>query len=100
MMNKNTAAAITTARAAFGTREFTAHEWDALHTGTRLETVIFHEAAERIVHTTRRYYTVAELVEELNACAGDDCYYCDWHYEVDADGRAYQDIITATFRMT
>lgn len=100
MMSKNTAAAITTARAAFGTREFTAHEWDALRTGTRLDTVVYHEGAERITRTTRRYYTVAELVEELNACAGDDCYSCDWHYEVDADGRAFQDFTTTTYRMT
>lgn len=100
MMSKATANSIATARAAFGTREFTIHEWDALHTGSRLETVVYHGGAERITRTTRQYYTVAELVEHLNDCAGEDCYGCDWYYQLDADGRAYQDFTTTTYRMT
>lgn len=39
----------------------------------------------------RCYYSVREIVDLLNHCAGDDCYGCDWHYEIDEEGRIYCD---------
>lgn len=99
MMSKTTATSIETARNFFGTREFNEYEWHKLALPTTLKTAISYDAVKRIENTKRIYYTVAELVAELNACAGDDCYSCDWHYEVDSDGRAYQDITTVTYQM-
>lgn len=64
-----------------------------------------HEAWERIIKeeskisfsTFRKYvhfkvieriieHSIEEIVEQLNECAGEDCYYCSWHYEV-VDGK-------------
>jgi len=39
----------------------------------------------------RRYYTMREIVDELNDCAGQDCWSCNWHYEIDEQGHIYQD---------
>lgn len=36
--------------------------------------------------------SIEEIVELLNNCAGNDCYYCDWQYEV-IDGKPYEIII-------
>ena len=32
--------------------------------------------------------TLEEVVEELNACAGQDCYGCDWQFIIE-DGKIY-----------
>lgn len=82
----------------FGDREFTEREWEdavpqlTLNTACRYEVEVLH-------HTTRRYYTVQELVDELNSCAGEDLYDCDWHYEVDEQGRAFRDFDHLTYRL-
>lgn len=99
-MSKITATSINTARNFFGTREFTKSEWEKLNLPTTLTTAIRNDCVKRIDRTERVYYTVAELVAELNACSGSDCYCDDWHYEVDSEGRAYQDFTTVTYQMT
>ena len=37
---------------------------------------------------TKIEYTLEEIVDQLNECAGADCYGCDWHYEI-IDGKVY-----------
>ena len=87
----------------FGTREFTEKEWKdsdspacgrlslgmALHDGI----VIEHKVV------TRNYYTVAEIVEKLNDCAGEYCYFGNWEYKIDESGRVYDEDVTVTYHM-
>ena len=99
-MSKQTANTIAAAREVFGNREFTENEWEGAHMATRLDTVVYHGGARRIEHVEREYYTVEEIVNELNGCAGDDCYACNWHYEIDSNGKIFQDFKTYTYQMT
>ena len=38
--------------------------------------------------TVKSEWTLEEVVEELNACAGQDCYVCDWQFIIE-DGKIY-----------
>lgn len=82
----------------FGDREFTEYEWEDAVPQLTLRTACRYEV-EVIHHTTRQYYTVRELVDMLNSYAGDDLYECDWHYEIDEQGRVFQDFDHRTYRM-
>ena len=98
-MAKTTIMAIERAREIFGNREFNELEWQRANLRLTLGTAIAHDQVIRIEHTHRDFYTVKELVEMLNSCAGDDCWGCDWHFEIDEQGRVFQDHQTVTFRM-
>ena len=54
------------------------------------------ETMERYILTKqiyeRYYYSVREIVDLLNDCAGEDCYNGDWHYEIDEEGQIYCDV--------
>ncbi len=89
--------AIEEMRSLFGNSEFSAAQWDAV-AGLRFVSARRHVAFEVIEHVERVYYSMAEIVEKLNACAGDDCYACDWHYQIDEQGRVYQDFVSVSYR--
>ena len=102
MMSTRTRNTYTTALAAFGSNEFTERQYDELF-GTAdhvtLRTLRNNELVHLIVHTTRYFYTVAELVEALNDCSGADCYCGSWFYQIDEQGRVYQDIEHVTYQL-
>ena len=97
-MAKLTRMELDKAHVLFGDREFTEEEWKRTGLRLTLHTACYYEV-EELKHTKRCYYTVQELVDELNSCAGDDCYACDWFYQVDEQGRAFRDFHTYTYRM-
>ena len=39
----------------------------------------------------RCYYSVREIVDILNECAGEDCYGANWEFKIDDEGRIYED---------
>lgn len=98
-MTENTKKAIKNARDLFGMNEFTAEEWNKANTGVTLRTAINHGAVVVNKHIIREYYTVTELVEMLNACAGTDCYDVEYNLKVDETGRAYEDCEYVTYNM-
>ena len=97
-MMKKTAEALKEAYEYFGEKEFTRDQWKA-HIPLTLETAIKYDAVTVIHHEQRRYYTIQEIVEELNSCAGDDCYRCEWFYQIDEENRVYQLITWKTYEM-
>ena len=42
--------------------------------------------------TGREYWTIQEIVHELNSCSGADCYDCEFNFKIDEDGRVYNEI--------
>ena len=91
-MTNKTATAIAAARQIFGSYEFTANDWECARLGCTLTTAIQHNAVKKISRTRRIYYTTKELVEMLNSCSGEDCYYSFWYLKVDEHDRAYEDL--------
>ena len=77
-------------REILGSLSFSETEWNAI-SAVRFATARKYANIVRIVEVERVYYSLAEVVEKLNACAGDDCYACDWNYQIDEQGRVYQD---------
>ena len=53
----------------------------------------------KVFRTMRQYFTVQELVDELNSCSGEDCEYRFWFLKVDDAGRAYQEYDDITYQM-
>lgn len=98
-MNKNTLEALNKARNYFNNREFTECEWKMANIGCTLNTLMKYDEIEKIERVTREYYTVAELVEALNSCSGEDCYSGDWFYQIDENGNVYQEIKTVIYKM-
>lgn len=45
-------------------------------------------ACKGYTKTVKTEYTLQEVLDKLNACAGDDCYDCEWHF-VQEDGKIY-----------
>ena len=43
---------------------------------------------------TRTYYTLRQIVDFLNDCAGDDCYGATWNYQIDDNNQVYTDNVT------
>lgn len=95
--NMNTINAIEAMKVLFSGNSFTSAQWDA-QANVRFATAKKYADLVEIKEVRREYYSMAELVEKLNACAGDDCYACDWHYEIDEQGRAYQDFVSVSYR--
>lgn len=98
-MMKSTAQAIERAREIFGNREFNELEWNRAGIQLALRTAIAHDKVVKIERSYRDFYAVKELVEMLNSCAGDDCYDCEWHFEIDEQGRVFQDRKEVSYRM-
>ena len=55
------------------------------------ETMLRYVKIEEVIKRT--YYSVKEIVDMLNDCAGEDCYTCNWYYEIDEEGKIYSDDI-------
>ena len=67
---------------------FTEREWQsATHCRCSLSTAISNGVVVDEVEVIREDYTVAELVELLNDCAGDDLYSANWFFKVSEDGK-------------
>ena len=45
-------------------------------------------ACKSSTKTVKTEYTLQEVLKMLNACAGDDCYNCEWHF-VEEGGKIY-----------
>ena len=83
----------------FGDNEFTQKQWTSamyisLQTALSINAVI-----PCSVKTDREYYTVQEIVKLLNACAGEDNWGCDWHFEIDEEGRVYEEVEQQYYHM-
>ena len=98
-MAKTTVAALEKAREYFGEREFTEQEWNRSGIALTLDTARVHGAVIRMEKVERTYYTIREVVDMLNDCSNEDCYGAHWHYEIDAQGRVYDDYVYTTYRM-
>lgn len=99
-MTKMQMVALENAKKVFGDKEFTAKEWMDVACGKyALSTAIYDGHVKSIEHVKRIDYTVKELVKMLNDCAGDDCYNCDWHFEVDENNNVYENIVTNTYQL-
>ena len=98
-MTEKTMKALETARKLFGDKLFLKGEWAIKKLGCTLETAQKNGAVEKVIVTEREYYTVAEIVEQLNECA----YGCDgngtWEYKIDEQGRIYQDFKYTRYKM-
>lgn len=95
--NMNTIRAIEAMQALFADYPFTPAQWDA-KAAVRFATAKKYANLVEVKEVRRVYYSMADLVQELNECAGNDCYACDWHYEIDEQGRAYQDFVSVYYR--
>ena len=89
----------------FGTREFTESEWTRIAgplTGDKglvqLRTLIKNGVVKTGVKVITRTYSINEIIEELNDCAGEDCYNGDWHYYRNEEGTICQDFRLDTYR--
>ena len=60
----------------------TAREWDL--TGSTFAKY----ACTSYTKTIKTEYTLQEVLNMLNACAGDDCYNCSWHF-IEENGKIY-----------
>lgn len=88
------------AREFFGDREFSEQEWHQSEIGHQLTlNTACAYGVDRHVKVQRTYYSVEWIVNELNSCAGDDCYDGYWHYEIDEQGRIYEDREIYTYTM-
>ena len=47
-----------------------------------------YEQYNKTVYTDSGMRTIEDVLEALNSCAGDDCYYGDWNYQL-IDGIIY-----------
>ena len=99
MLNEKKTAAIAIARQTFGSREFTAAEWDGALIRCELADAIREGAVRKVFHTMREYFTLQEVVDELNSCSGEDCEYRFWFLKVDDAGRAYQEYDDITYQL-
>jgi hypothetical protein len=79
-----------------GPSSFSEVEWNAI-SSVRFATARKYADIVEIKEVCREYYSMAEIVEKLNACAGDDCYACDWHYQIDDQGRVYQEFESVSY---
>lgn len=95
--NMNTIRAIEAMKVLFANNSFSPAQWDA-NAAVRFATAKKYADLVEIKEVRRVYYSMADLVKELNECAGNDCYACDWHYEIDEQGRAYQDFASISYR--
>lgn len=99
-MTKMQINALENAQKVFGEKEFTEKEWMNVACGKyALTTAIYNGHVKAINHTERTYYTVAEIVKMLNDCAYNDCYGCDWFYQIDENGQVYEDNTTTTYKL-
>jgi hypothetical protein len=94
--NMNTIRAIEAMQVLFAGKSFTPAQWDK-NAAVRFSTAKKYANLVEVKEVRRVYYSMAELVQELNACAGNDCYACDWNYEIDEQGRAYQDFESVSY---
>lgn len=99
-MTKQTYNTYRTALLTFGNEEFTDVQYNArFRMDTTLRTLEKNGLVRRVYHHEREYYTVPELVEALNGCAGEDCYGTSWDYKIDDEGRVYQDFDWYCYQM-
>lgn len=98
-MMKKTAEAIEKAKRYFASKEFTEYDWEQADFGLNIATAIKYDAVKVIYHEEREYYTLEQLVNELNACAHEDCYDVDWYFQIDENGRVYQLETWKTYQM-
>lgn len=94
--NMNTIHAIEAMQVLFAHDSFTPAQWDAI-SAVRFATARKYADIVEVKEVERVFYSMAEIVEKLNACAGDDCYACDWHYQIDDQGRVYQDFESVSY---
>lgn len=102
MMNERTKNTYLTACAAFGSNEFSMDQYENLFKNAdhvKLDTLRRNKLVRVNTHTTRYFYTVAEIVQELNECSGADCWCGSWYYQIDDQGRIYQDIESTAYQM-
>lgn len=103
-MRKNQIAAAEAMKEYFGNRRFTEQEWGAA--GTPACGVLNIYTAEKAGYVVRRtetwreYYTVAEIVAMLNECSGEDCYCGRWYYQIDEQGRIFEENGRTWWEMT
>ena len=78
-------------REILGSAPFSEAQWNAI-SAVRFATARKYANIVRVVEVERVYYTKEYIVEQLNECAGNDCYACDWHFQIDEFGRIYQEV--------
>ena len=90
MMSKKTASAIAAILSVMDTdREYTFEEIDEIAREKDLTGSTFAKyACTSYTKTIKTEYTLQEVLNMLNACAGDDCYECEWHF-IEENGRIY-----------
>ena len=86
------------AREMFGDNEFTQEQW-ASRMNITLRTAIRNNAVIPFIKVTRVYATVREIIDLLNNCSGRDCWDLDCHFEIDEEGRIYEDVKEKYYRM-
>ena len=79
-----------------GSAPFSEAQWNAI-SAVRFATARKYADIVEVKEVERVFYSMAEIVAKLNACAGDDCYACDWHYQIDDQGRVYQDFESVSY---
>ena len=89
----------------FGNRTFTESEWTKIASSltgdkglVQLRTLVKNGAVKLGVRVITHTYSIDEIIDELNACAGEDCYYGDWHYYRNEDGEICQDFRITTYQ--
>ena len=74
-----------------GNKELTYAELDKallLAGGLSMKTFRRYAQVEETVVEIRDETSLQDVLDLLNSCAGDDCYYCDWNYQL-IDGKIY-----------
>lgn len=99
-MTKMQMVALENAKKAFGEKEFSRKDWMDVACGKYgLSTAINDGNVQTIKHVQRNYYTLAEVVEMLNECSGEDCYCGHWEYKIDENNRVYDENVTITYKL-
>lgn len=91
MMNQTTATAINNILANINVNaRFSFEELDhiARANGITARTFMRHVNVLRVTEEVATEYTLAQVLELLNSCAGDDCYGARWNF-VERDGHIY-----------
>lgn len=98
-MTKIQKAALENSRNIFKDSEFSREEWERVNCGQyALQTAVKNGHVNKIEHVRRVWYTFEEVVAELNACSGADCYGANWNLQIEGN-RAYEEYTKISYKM-